>query len=198
MSKLPSSPPFADARQGVGILLLLFRIWAHSFLVFLRIRFGSRYQGMAPVGAFFLMAVWTWYFMGEGHDPIPMVIFILLFLAVNGCHQVAAWWRNVRQIPDQEHSRFCGYSRLQKNFPRLSETTIKLRIEPIFVCLTGAVLWTINAPLGLYFIIGSFCMHASLSLVEQWNHQQALRMHDLMIEQQQMAERMREFRERRY
>jgi len=198
MQQPPSQPPFADARQGMGLLILLTRAWSDSFLVFLRTGFGSRFQGMAPVGAFLLMVFWTLLFMGEGHDPMPMKIFILSYLAVNGCHQAAALWRKIRRIPDEEHSRYCGYPRLLKNFPRFSETTIKVRIEPIFVCLTGCVLWTINVPLGLYFICGSFCMNASVSLVENWHREQALRVHDQMIEQQQMSERIREFRERRF
>lgn len=194
-----SSPhPFDSARKGMSLFLILTNVWAESFLVFLRTGFGSRYQGWTPVLTLLLMFVWTLYFWEQGHSPIPMAVFGALFLLVNACHQIQAMWRTLLQLPDEEHSEYTGRSRLQKVFPWLSEQAIKLRIEPTFITLLGGLLWIISFPLGLYFAIGAFCMNAAVALPEQWQRQQARRMHDLMIEQRQMSDRLRNTRRNRF
>lgn len=192
----PHSPhPLDSARKGMSLFLILCNAWAESFLVFLRTGFGSRFQEATPAFTLVLMVVWTLYFMEQGHSPIPMMIFGALFLVTNACHQLAAHWRRFWQIPDQEHSEYSGTSRLHRVFPWLSEQAIKLRIEPTFITLLGGLLWIISFPLGLYFAIGAFCMNAAVALPEQWQRQQAQRMHDLMIDQQQMSARLRNTRD---
>lgn len=193
-----SPPPLESARKGLSLFLIITNVWAESFLVFLRWRLGSQFQGVTPALTLVLMFLWTLYFWEQGHSPIPMMIFGGLFLIANACHQLAAHWRRFWQLTDEEHSGYSGHSRLQRVFPRFSEQAIKLRIEPMFIAMLSGVLWTISPSLGLYFAIGAFCMNAAVALPEQWQRQQARRMHDLMIEQQQMSDRLRNRRRNRF
>jgi len=198
MQPTHSQPPLADARQGMGFLILLINAWADSCLVFLRYRFGSRFRENNAVWAVLLIFVWAGFFAEYDQGYQSMMVFLGLYVFASACHQLMAQWRYFRKISNQEHSRYSGYPRLLKNFPWFSEATIKLKVEPIFVLLVGLMLLLISIPLGLYLIVGSFCLNLSVSLVEIWYRKQAERMHDQMVEQQQLSERFRELREGRF
>ena len=177
-------------RNGPLLITLVIRSWAASVEVFLRRDFGSHYLGTQAALVIPLCVFWA--SLWEGHDARPLVIFLLCYLVFCVHARLGVWRRYLKG--QHEHSHYNGWPRLMKLFPRSSERTIKLYVEPGLVFGIAFLIGNHNPPLCFFlFIAGgaTFALNADIDTHERWRARQ---MNDAAIEQQLVAEQFREVR----
>lgn len=192
MQRTPSqSPP--DTKASIGWLLFACRALAATVEVFLHRAetFGERYLGpqvgIALLVLFFFPAFW------QGHDPDPVMWFLAAFLAACVVIRVRTQKRRSRGGP-QPHTLYSGVPHLSRIAGKMDERTVKSKLEPVLVWLTGFIVAELNRPLGAYLMLAAFGLliatHAALAL----ERKRALDVHDAFIDQRGVAERFRNLR----
>ncbi|MDX1968840.1 MAG: hypothetical protein SFV23_16820 [Planctomycetaceae bacterium] len=192
-SENPHGNPVDDGRFALNIAAFIIRTWAISLEVFLRTGTGLRYPGPPGVAVFVLIPMYGcgW----PGHDLWPLFLMLPAYLAMCIRLRISNLWQRMHNRP-MVHSWYNGFPCLCRLMPFLSEGTAKRLVEPFLVFVTGAACAIWNAPFGCYLIGASVCLLISHSLGEEIQRQQALDMHDAMIQQRQVADRFRQLRNR--
>lgn len=188
----PRPDPQTGFRNFVSILVFIARTFAVSVEVFLHRSetFGERYLDLQAAAALLLIFFWP-AFCGPMHDPLPMLIFLGLYLLA--CLTVRmAVHRRIRRGGPQPHSRYTGTPALMKRFRRTPEIKVKRVVEPIVVFLAGSVLLAFSPPLGGYLMIASAGLFISTSLAENYDRQRLRDLNDAYLEQSRVAERFRD------
>lgn len=188
--------PRPDPRVGFRNLLSIFVFLARTFAVSVEVflhrseTFGERYLDLQAAAALLLIFFWP-AFCDPMHDPLPMLIFLGLYLLACLTVRIAVHRRIGRGGP-QPHSRYTGQPVLMKRFRRTPEIKIKCVVEPIVVFLAGSVLLGFSPPLGGYLIIASACLIVSTSLAENYDRKRLRDLNDAYLEQSRVAERFRD------
>jgi hypothetical protein len=180
--------------QAGNIVRLVGEAWAISVEVFLRSRFGSRYIGAK--GAIVVLIVPFFIMFWKGHDPRPLLCFLVAYLGLCVLTRIGGLVRRMRGEGD--HSRYSGWPRLCRAFPWLSEVAVKTYVEPCFVLGVAGLVGNWNPPLAAYLGIGALCLLMNVLGNETWIRQRAMDINDAVYEQQSVAERFREMRGENY
>lgn len=153
--------------------------------------FGRRYiglqAGMAVLLIIFYPVFWT------GHDPRPMLGFLIAFLFMNLMARISRVLRR-REVEDG-HSLYSGYPRIMRFTGRVSELTVKRGIEPFLVFFTGIFILPVNQPLGSYLMLAAFGLFTSVNMGLAFERTRAIEMHDAYLEQRSLAEQLRDMRD---
>jgi len=160
---------------------------ATSVEVFLHTRFGSRYLGLYAWTP--LMAIPFVGSLSRPEDFGPAFVFTLMYLFLLLCHYLDIWLRCRRG--DREHSRYNGRPSWIGSLGSTHERGMKLYVEPVLVMGIGLLVLGYNGPLGGYLIFAGLCLAITNNTIDRWDRQQAMDMHDAVIDQQQRAERFR-------
>ena len=184
--------PVADDQSGkLNAISFVLEAWAISVQLFTHRRFGARYLGLQAAAVILLVPCYC--MLWQHADLRPMFLYLLAYLLMCLLARLDGALRRWRgELP--VHSRYCGYPRLMKLCPRLSEITVKRFIEPLLVFLGGVFTLQVNQPLGFYWMIAAACMCGQASQAEAWERMQATNMHDAVLDQQEVAERFRGMR----
>jgi hypothetical protein len=174
-------------------LLFIPRSLGFSVEVFLHTRMGERYADVQALAVFVLVPVFA--AMWPGHDPGPLLMFLLLYMVM--CLRNRVEGLASRRRPPGSHSRYTGLPRLLHRFPKHSEASFKLWVEPALVLLFGGAIAIVSAPLGTYLMAAAVGLFISVLASAAVDRQLLLDLNDLVIEQQQRAERFRAMREER-
>jgi len=187
-----NNSPVADGESNkLNWLSVVPEAWAISVQVFTHRRFGARYLGLQAAVVILLVPVYC--MLWQHADLRPMFLYLVAYLLMCLLARLDGGLRRLRgELPI--HSRYCGYPRLMKLCPRLSEITVKRFIEPLLVFLGGVFTLHVNQPLGFYWMVGAFCMFGQASQADAWAREQATNMHDAVLDQQEVAERFRGMR----
>lgn len=179
--------PIQDARAAASFLVLAAQILAAPVEVFLRVRFGRHYFGIPSAVALIVVPMWSIFWPDE--DPGPLLIFWGLFILM----QLRARVEGIRMSNRGEitHSRYNGYPRLARLFPRMAEEKIKGNIEPWLVMWAGVLMLGLSLPLGSYLVAAGFSLGCVAGLMESVARARARQLHDAWLEQQDQAERFR-------
>jgi hypothetical protein len=184
--------PVADGESNkLNWLNIVPEAWAISVQVFTHRGFGERYLG--PQAAAVILLVPCYCMLWQHADLRPMFLYLAAYLLMCLLARLGMGlrrWRGESPI----HSRYCGYPRLMKLCPRLSEITVKRFIEPLLVFLGGVFTLHVSQPLGFYWMVAAACMCGQASQAEAWERMQATNMHDAVLDQQEVAERFRGMR----
>ncbi len=184
--------PIQDAQNAASILMLVAQSLAAPVEVFLRTRFGRRYFGVPAAIGLFAVPMWMLFWPRE--DPVPILVFWLLYLVMQLRARVESIVLAAKSEP--VHTRYNGYPRLARIFKRTDERRIKAGAEPMLVIIVGACMLAVSEPLGSYLITSGVCIALVASVIESVEHNRALSMRDAWIEQEQMAARFREMQDR--
>lgn len=181
--------PIEDARIAANFLVLAAQVLAAPVEVFLRRRFGRHYFGI-PSGIA-LLAIPMWHLFWPGEDPGPLMAFWVLFIAM----QLRARIEGIAMVArgDVRHTRFNGEPRLARVFKKMPQEKIKAKIEPLVVIGIGVMFLEFSPPLGSYLIAAGCSLAVVAGVIERLTTERALQLHDAWLEQQQEAERFREF-----
>lgn len=184
--------PRIGFRNFVSILVFLARTLAVSVEVFLHRSetFGERYLDLQAAAALLLIFFWP-AFCEPVHDPLPMLVFLGLYLLACLTVRIAVH-RRIRRGGPQQHSRYTGTPALMKRFRRTPEIKVKCVVEPIVVFLVGSVLLGFSPPLGGYLMVASAGLFVSTSLAENCDRKRNRDLNDAYIEQTRIAERFRD------
>ncbi len=179
--------PIEDAKRAANLVLFVAQAICAPVVVFLRSGFGINYFGLPALAGFFAVLLWPGFW--PDRDPSAMLTFWLLYLVM----QTVARVGSVRSMKRGEnvHSRYNGWPRLAQIFPRLSETTIKVTLEPALVFASGIALSSIDTPLGTYLVVAAVALFLTESTIESVSRARVRALNDALIEQQQLAERFR-------
>lgn len=175
-------------KSSMNFLVFVFQCAAVSVEVFLHRRFGERYIGLQGVLAIVLMLFFSLFF--PGHDLHPLVWFLGAYLAMCLCARIGVFYRRFKG--EHYHSFYTGSPTIRHFFPGWKETTVKRFVEPFFVFAIGFALIDYNRPLGAYLIFAAIGLFFTVNLTCMHEHAQALDMHDAVIAQTQVADRVRE------
>ncbi len=187
----PTPTLLDDARTGMNLLAAVTRAWAVSMEVFLHRNMGARYPGLP--GAAVLLLVPAWGCFWGGHDLRPLFVFLGAYLVACVCHRID-FLRRSRRIGVTGHSYYNGLPRVWRFVPALPELRVKQVVEPLVVLVVGLGCAVWNRPLGGYLIGGAVSLFVSGGLCELLTRQQAMDLNDDMIDQEILAERVRELR----
>ena len=191
-------PPPGGPGCGGRVFVLGIEAVACSVAVFLRRGFGRRYlAGRAAAVVPLLLTYGALWGGGRRHadpdprrDPGPVLLFLAAFLALCVAARVAGVVRR-RRDPHDEHSQYDGRPLLGRVVPFLGEAAVKRFVEPPVVFVAGALTVAWSEPLGVYLIGAAACLLLRAAVAEGWHRRRADDMADSMIEQRQLAERVR-------
>jgi hypothetical protein len=189
-----SERQFEQSGGGLYVVMLVIYAWSASIEVLLHRRFGERYLAVRGPAVIPLVLVYgaCW----EGRDIVPLLCFLAAYLVMCARARVDTLAR--RKRGELGHSMYSGVPRLMKPFPRWRESVVKRFAEPLLVLAAGCVTCAIDEPLGLYLILGSFCVFATATAGAGWDRNRVLDLNDAVIEQQWRAEQFRAVRGDRF
>jgi hypothetical protein len=179
--------PLRNSRMTFAQLLFIPRTLAFSVEVFLHTGIGERYADVQAAAALLLIPMYTIFW--PGHDPRPMLLFLMLYVAMCFRNRVAGLLR--RGAPPEGHSRYTGEPRLLRHFPKHTEASFKLRVEPALVFMIGAAIAVYSEPLGVYLMLAAGGLFVSVLSTAAVDRQLILDLNDLLLEQKERAERFR-------
>lgn len=179
--------PIETGRAAMYLLVFLCQAMALSVEVFLHKQLGRRAIGLRGFAAFFMIPFWTAFWPEE--DARPLLLFWWAFIGM------CLWSRTVSIIRENrrhyDHSRYTGWPRLKLLLPRCGEFAFKRYVEPGIVFFTGALLLGLSQPLGSYLMAAAFGLMASVAVNEAVEEAEAREIHDAMIRQSQLNDRVR-------
>jgi hypothetical protein len=156
--------------------------------VMLRTDFGERYcdrQGPAAILLLFLYASFSPH-RDRGWVFAYLVVYLVMYFRA-GAGVLRRRWRG----EERGHTRYNGFPRLSRLFPKLEERAIKVKVEPLFIAGIGIVFCILNKPLGAYLIAAGAAMFMIEFTIDAYERRRALDLHDSVIEQRFIAERFR-------
>ena len=181
-------------RNGVGYVVFAARSLAVSVEVFLHRpdSFGERYLGLQAGAA--MLAIFFWPVLCErGHDPGPLLIFLLTYVAMCATVKSRLAIRRKRNLA-QPHSRYTGTPRLMRFMGRMDEAKVKCMVEPLFTFVVGCVVLSVSPPLGGYLMCAALGLSISNNLAERFERERATDMNDAYLDQRRSVERFRDLR----
>ncbi|MEW4569543.1 hypothetical protein AB1L88_16885 [Tautonia sp. JC769] len=190
MNEQPPQHPMRSVQDTAGMLLAIPKVLAFTAEVFLHTRMGERYAGVQAVLGLPLIFIYT--LIWEGHDPRPMLVFLALYVLMCLRNRVEILLRS--GSAPRAHSRYTGRPRWLKYAPKVPEVKFKQDYEPSLLLLFGAATATFYPPLGIYMMLAGVGLFVSVSSSLHIERQQLLDLNDLVIEQQERAERFRAMR----
>lgn len=181
-------------RNFVGAVAFAARSMAVSVELFLHRTdsFGERYLSLQAGAA--LLAIFFWpVFCEPWHDPEPMLMFLLAYVAMCAAVRSRLAIRRKRNLP-QPHSRYTGTPRLMRFTGRMDEGKVKCTVEPLFTFAVGGAMLSVSPPLGGYLMVAALGLLISNNLGESYERERARNMNDAYLEQRRAVERFRELR----
>ncbi|MBC7817330.1 MAG: hypothetical protein IAG10_10615 [Planctomycetaceae bacterium] len=194
----PSPEPDWGPRfwQNANLPLFVMRSWATSIEVFIRGGFGSRYLGWQAAAVLLLAPLYC--MLKKVHDSDQLLWYLSLYLGMCFLHKQGC---KVRQKRGEIcHSFYDGVPALRKFFPFLkcSDVTFKRFIEPSLIVGLGALLVPNDEPLGMYVVIGGLCMGFLSNVCRAQEEARLTDLNDSILDQQGLAERLRQSRGDRF
>lgn len=186
------SPFIRDTEQGLSVLLRICRAFSFSIEIFLRKGFGPRYIESNALWSVLLIPCYCMLF--EFRRCETMMLFYLCSFVMLFYHRIMRlkWFsRNRGYI----HSYYNGRPRLLGKSYKGCEERFKHRVEPILVIMAG--IWLLNCceePFTWFVTIAGFCMLIKGTVHSQAQKNEIANLRDAMIEQQLLAERLRQWR----
>jgi len=185
------SNPLDRMRTGFNVVAFVARSFAMICEVFMHFGFGSRYLGLHAMAGMLLIPLWAVFW--PGRDPSLLLFFWFAYLLALGAAR-AGIIRSIRR-GDKIHSRYNGTPTLLRKRPHLNEVAVKRIVEPIVAMVGGIVLAGLVDP-----VLGSFLIAAGIGLLIDSNLTEAVQQaraqdtFDAMLEQEQLAHRVRRIR----
>lgn len=182
--------------QNANLPVFFIRAWATSIYVFIRGGFGSRFLGFQAAAVLLLAPLYA--SLKRVTDLDTMCFYLCMYLLLCVLHKQISRRRQRLNIPC--HSYYDGIAGLRCFFRWLkcSEVTFKRFVEPVVVIALGIGMVPSDEPFGMYIVTGGLCM---AFLANAYTVQDQARLDDLndsILDQQALAERLRESRGDRF
>ncbi|MCK6486426.1 MAG: hypothetical protein HUU22_11045 [Phycisphaerae bacterium] len=187
--------PIQQTKAVLSWIAFIAGVLAVSVEVFLRRSrtFGERYMGVQAALVILLVPIYcAWW---GGYDVRPLFYFLAAYLFMCLVIRIGGILERRRGGAPQ-HSRYNGFPRLCRLFPRVREVTVKSIIEPAVVFLVGVFMMPVSEPLGSYLMLASSGLLLSVNLLVGYERMRAMDMQDAAIEQRDLAESLRNGRDR--
>jgi len=183
--------PIQDAQNAASFLVLAAQALAAPVEVCIRTKFGSRYFGVPSFLGFLIVPMWMLFWPES--DSQPIFIFWCFYVLM----QIRARIESMVLVARGKvvHSRYNGWPRLAVIFKKKSEKKLK-ELEPWLVIACGLLTLAFSEPLGSYLIVAGVALMCNGWVIESVERARAIQIHDALLEQQQMAQRVREIQER--
>jgi hypothetical protein len=177
-----------DSLKAGRILVFVARMFASPLEACLRREFGPKYFGFAAFGSLVLLPLWMAFWPDKSSDALNCFSVLVLFMFARARAESSRMLRNGANV----HTRYNGWPRLSRWFPRMSEAKVKSKVEPAFCFIAGIFLMYLSEPLGSFVLVATVGLVLSQSTIESVERARVMELNDAMIEQQSIAERFRE------
>ncbi len=190
MQPQPTEDRIEQFKGFVSWVVFISRALAVSVEVFLHQgrTFGERYLGIRAFVA--LVIIFFYPIFWEGHDAQPLVWYLVSYIVMCGGARSAVAARR-RRGEAAEHSYYTGRPRVMRFARGATEAQIKAVTEPFFVMIAGAIVWTMNAPLGSYLLLAGVGLRVSVNATLRQERSRVLDMNDALIDQRHITEQWR-------
>jgi hypothetical protein len=178
-------------RTAGGVVATLCKTAGAPVETILHRNFGPRHFGVPAAAAILLIPFWSVFWPHD--DCRPLLGFLLAYLVMCLFARLGIFWRGLRGR--HAHSRYNGTPRICRLLPRLDEVQIKLYVEPVLVFLAGVLLLAITPPLGSFLMFSAFGLFASVAMVEAYQRQRTMDLHDAYLDQHAFADSFRRVRQ---
>lgn len=174
--------------KGARVLVFVARMLASPLEACLRREFGPKYFGLQAFASVVLLPLWMAFWPGRSSDGLIGFWVYVLFMFARARAESARMLRNGTNV----HTRYNGWPRLSRWFPRMSEAALKAKCEPAFCFIAGILLFCVSEPLGSFVLVATVGLVLTQSTIEAVERARVTELNDAMIEQQILAERFRE------
>ncbi len=153
--------------------------------------FGERHLGLQAAAAIPIMFFFTAFWRGE--DVRPVFGFLMAYIVACAAVRIGVLAR-MRAGGTTVHTYYTGTPRVMRLTGSLNEETVKRVVEPMMVFTIGALTLPLSLPLGTLIMLGGFGLFASVNLTAEFDRTRALDMNDALIDQANLAQRLRGMR----
>ena len=176
----------SDFRTSVNFLYFLAKSHCFCLWPFMRHSFGIHMPGFLGLFAMFII---IGQFMAT--RDLVMMQYLCVWFVLLIFHRIRGtflWYRGQR-----EHSEYDGWPWLAMRVPFTKNEVHAKNAEPNLCLILGAVLVLFSPALGSFVAFGFISMLIVRATNLEVQRRQVVAMHDLQLEQQAIAERMRRF-----
>lgn len=174
--------------KGARVLVFVARMLASPLEACLRREFGQKYFGIEALASLGLLPLWMAFWPGMSADGLICFWVYVLFMLARARAESLRMLRHGANV----HTRYSGWPRLSRWFPRMSEAALKAKYEPAFCFLAGILLFCVTEPLGSFVLVATVGLVLTQSTIEAVERARVMELNDAMIEQQSLAGRFRE------
>lgn len=192
---LEPNTPQDDARSSLNIAAFLARVGAASVEPFLHKQFGTAYFGLQAFAVLIVAPVFGALCFPH-HDQGPLMVFLGLYIMAVLCARSEAF--RLRQKGVILHTRFNGWPRgLAYSVSAEKEQRYKSIGEPLLVSVWGTLIYlSWSPPLGAWLIFAACSLGVTNGMYRIRTERQVDNILDAQIEQEMMADRLRDLRGR--
>ncbi|MBY0261402.1 MAG: hypothetical protein K2Q20_03620, partial [Phycisphaerales bacterium] len=137
--------------KGARILVFAARALASPLEACLRREFGPKHFGVQAVASLALFPLWMMFWPGWSCDGLIVFWVYALFMFARARAESLRMLRNGTNV----HTRYNGWPRLSRWFPRMSEANVKAKCEPAFCFIVGILLFCVSEPLGSFIVVAT-------------------------------------------
>lgn len=188
----PSGGLLSDSRSGMNAAVAVAQIIATVPAIVLHRGVGPRYIGIHALLGVIVMFFWP--VLHPTSNPMPL---IYLLFAVLGCcliHRIT----NLLRARDPHwvgHGYYTGYPWLCVLLRhRVREVPVKIILEPCLLLGIGFHVHDTNAPVGSWLMTSAVALFLSVSTSVMRDRNRLADLHDSLLEQQHLAERLKAYR----
>ena len=191
-SSSQNQEPFADARLGINLLMLVVETYAFSVEVLLHHRFGCRAFGVPALGV--LLLIPSHAAACENSDVRWLIAYWWVFLLLCLLHRIGMGIRYCRGTLHDEHSRYQGWPWVMHLVPSFSELKVKRVVEPLLVGAIAFSLVGFNPAVASFLGVAAICLFVKHGASAARDQEQELDLNDQVLEMQAQGERYRRIR----
>lgn len=180
-----------DAKQALAFLLFASQVITSPIEPILRTGFGRRYFGLPSFFGLFALPLWMLFWPEQDSRPIWGLWCLFIVMQLYARIQCVLMGRQGQLI----HTRYNGFPRLGFILRRTHERILKGNCEPMLVMGVGLFVMNSSPPLGSYLFTAGICLAINLLVLDALERARVMDMNDALIEQESLAERLREQRD---
>lgn len=188
----PSGGLLSDSRSGLNSAVAVAQIMATVPAILLHHRIGPRYFGMhAFLGA---IIMFFWPVLHPTSNPMPLIHLLCTVLGCCLLHRIMNLVR-ARDPNRIGHHYYTGYPWLCVMLRhRVSEVPVKMILEPCLIFGVGFHLYDMNPPVGSWLMTSAVALFLAVGTSVMRDRNRVADLHDSLLEQQHLAERLKAYR----
>lgn len=182
----------ADSRSGMNAAVAIAQILATVPAIVLHRVVGPRYLGIHALMG--VIAMFFWPVLHPTSNPMPLIYLLMTVLGCCLIHRIDNLLR-ARDPSRIGHGYYTGYPWLCVLLRhRVGEVPVKIILEPCLMFGLGFQVYDVNAPVGSWLMTSAGALFLSVCTSVMRDRNRVADLHDSLLEQQHLAERLKAYR----